>query len=67
MEWLIGSGVMMLVAALVWLLPLILIARSDRTEGGEKLLWLLIVLFVSWFAWIVYLLIAPISDKLKKL
>lgn len=67
MDWIFGGGVMMLVAALVWLLPLILIARSDRTEGGEKLFWLLIVFFVSWFAWIVYLLVAPLSKKLEKL
>ncbi|MCB1738664.1 MAG: hypothetical protein KDI42_11100 [Gammaproteobacteria bacterium] len=67
MEWLLGGGVLMLLALLAWLLPIILIARSDRTEGGEKLFWVLVTLFVSWFAWIIYLLVAPISKKLEKL
>ncbi|MCB1735517.1 MAG: PLDc N-terminal domain-containing protein [Gammaproteobacteria bacterium] len=57
----------MLLALVAWLLPIILIARSDRTEGGEKLLWVLVTLFVSWFAWILYLLVAPIGEKLKKI
>ena len=67
MEWLLGGGVLMLLALLAWLLPIILIARSDRTQGGEKLFWVLVTLFVSWFAWIIYLLVAPISKKLEKL
>ena len=67
MEWLLGGGVLMLLALLAWLLPIILIARSDRTEGGEKLFCVLVTLFVSWFAWIIYLLVAPISKKLEKL
>lgn len=67
MGWLLGGGVVMLLALVAWLLPIILIARSDRTEGGEKLLWVLVTLFVSWFAWILYLLVAPIGEKLKKI
>ncbi|HTN20689.1 MAG TPA: PLDc N-terminal domain-containing protein [Pelobium sp.] len=49
--------------AFVWLLPIIIIASSRKTSGGEKLAWLLAVLFVSWFAWIFYLLLAPIKKK----
>ncbi len=64
MEYL-GFG--MLLAAMMWLLPLVLIMRSNKTEGGEKLFWVLMVLFVSWFAWIIYLLLAPVGKKLKKL
>lgn len=48
---------------LVWLIPFVAIAVSDRTEGGEKLAWLLAVFFVSWFAWIFYLLLAPLKQK----
>ena len=58
-------GILLLLAAagLLWLLPIIVIARSGRTTGGEKLAWILAVLFVSWFAWVFYLLLAPIKSK----
>ena len=28
---------------LIWLLPTILVARSDRTQGDEKLAWVLLI------------------------
>ncbi len=55
-----GAGFMMLFL-LIWLFPIILILQSDKTSGAEKLFWLLAVLFVSWFAWIFYLLLAPVG------
>ena len=48
---------------LIWLLPIILVARSDRTQGDEKLAWVLLIIFVSWLAWIFYLLLAPLKKK----
>lgn len=48
---------------LIWVLPVISIAFSNRTRGKEKLAWILAVIFISWFAWIFYLLLAPISKK----
>jgi hypothetical protein len=45
------------------LLPIFLILKSNKTSGAEKLFWLLAVLFVSWFAWIFYMLLAPIGNK----
>ncbi len=45
----------------IWLLPLILIIRSERVGGREKLAWVLAVLFISWFAWIFFLLLAPLK------
>lgn len=48
---------------LLYLLPIIIIALSNRTAGMEKLAWILLVIFVSWFAWIFYALFAPISDR----
>lgn len=44
---------------LVWLIPFVLLIRSNRTEGVTKLLWLIVMLCVSWFAWIAYLLLVP--------
>ncbi len=58
----LGAGMLMLFL-FVWLLPIILILRSDKTSGAEKLFWLVAVLFVSWFAWILYMLLAPIGSK----
>ena len=48
---------------LVWLLPILLIVGSDKTTGGEKLAWVLAILFVSWFAWVFYLLLAPVKKS----
>lgn len=48
---------------LIWLLPIIIIASSDVTTGGEKLAWILAIIFLSWFAWIFYFLLAPLKEK----
>lgn len=58
-------GILMVlgVIAFVWLLPLLIIISSGKTTGAEKLAWVLAVIFISWFAWIFYLLLAPIKKK----
>ena len=50
-----------LVILIGWLLPIIIILGSSKTSGGEKLAWILLIIFVSWFAWIFYWLLAPIK------
>ncbi len=50
----------------VWLLPILIIAASDRTSGPEKLLWILAIVFLSWFAWIFYFLFAPIAGRRRE-
>ncbi len=47
----------------IWLLPFLIIATSDKTTGGEKIAWLLAMIFLSWFAWIFYWLLAPLKQK----
>lgn len=47
----------------LWLLPILLILLSNRTSGGEKLLWILAVIFISWFSWIFYMLLAPLDRR----
>ncbi len=47
----------------IWLLPILIIAASDRTSGAEKLAWILAIVFLSWFAWIFYFLFAPIAGR----
>ena len=59
------SLLFLLIIGFLWLLPLIVILFSRKTTGGEKIAWILAVLFVSWFAWIFYLLLAPIKKKNK--
>jgi hypothetical protein len=41
----------------------VVILSSSRTSGGEKAAWILAVIFISWFAWIFYFLLAPISGN----
>jgi hypothetical protein len=47
----------------IWLLPILIIATSDKTTGGEKFAWILAIIFLSWFAWIFYFLLAPLKPK----
>lgn len=53
----------MLAFFFLWLLPILIIADSNKTTGGEKLLWILAIIFLSWFAWILYFLVAPIKPR----
>ena len=55
----------MFICLVIWMLPIIFIAASDRTSGKEKLAWVLAVIFISWFAWIFYLLLAPLKRKVQ--
>ncbi|HEX6998613.1 MAG TPA: hypothetical protein VF322_10740 [Gammaproteobacteria bacterium] len=48
---------------LIWLLPILIIVCSDKTTGGEKLAWIIAIVFFSWFAWIFYFLLAPIKPR----
>lgn len=48
---------------LLWLLPILIIADSDKTTGGEKAAWILAIIFLSWFAWIFYFLLAPLKPR----
>ncbi len=47
----------------IWVLPILIILSSDKTTGGEKLAWILAMIFLSWFAWIFYFLLAPIKPR----
>lgn len=52
-----------LLCFLLWLLPILIIAGSDKTTGAEKLAWILAIIFLSWFAWIFYFLLAPVKPR----
>ena len=55
--------IVMIFCALIWLLPILLIAGSDKTEGKEKFAWILAVIFITWFAWVFYMLLAPLKRR----
>lgn len=64
MPSLLGLGVAgLLLVAIIWWLPVVLILRSKKTNGAEKLVWVLLIFFFSWFSWLLYLLIAPVGEK----
>ncbi len=50
-------------ALVIWFLPILIILCSDRTSGGEKLAWIIAIVFFSWFAWIFYALLAPLKAR----
>lgn len=57
-----GFGLLILMlVGLFWLIPFMVILGSDKTSGKEKAAWILAVIFISWFAWIFYLLLAPLK------
>jgi hypothetical protein len=57
------SLIVILLCFIIWLIPIVKIAQSNRTQGGEKLAWLILIIFIFWFAWIFYLLLAPLKSN----
>jgi hypothetical protein len=49
--------------AFIWVCPILIIFNSRKTSGAEKLAWILAVIFISWFAWVFYWLLAPLNRK----
>lgn len=62
MEFIFGAFALVFMG-FIYLIPILWIIASRRTTGGEKLAWILAVIFVSWFAFIFYLLLAPLNDS----
>lgn len=58
-----NGGIFIILILVIWLIPFLLIATSNRTCGNEKVAWLLAMFFVSWFAWIFYMLLAPLKSS----
>lgn len=53
----------LLIVGFVWIFPLLIIMSSSKTTSGEKMAWLLAVVFISWLAWIFYALLAPLKQR----
>jgi Bacterial SH3 domain len=60
---LFGILFFVVVIGFLWLLPILIIISSRKTTVGEKIAWVLAVIFISWFAWVFYMLLAPIKKK----
>ncbi|MFM7639738.1 MAG: hypothetical protein ACKO67_08435 [Bacteroidota bacterium] len=60
---LIVSLIIVAIYALIWLAPLLIISKSSKTSGSEKIAWIIAMLFVSWGAFVFYLLLAPLKKR----
>jgi len=49
----------------VWLFPTAIVTKSRRISANEKIAWILLMLFLSWFAFIFFCLMAPIGRTQK--
>lgn len=63
MESSVAPLVLLVFLGILWLVPLLSVLFSSKTSGSEKLAWILAIIFISWGAWIFYLLLAPLKKK----
>lgn len=54
---------LILLPFIIWILPVILISTSSRASPRERLAWVLLVVFISWFSWALYLIFAPVRKE----
>jgi hypothetical protein len=57
------DGLIILILIFLWMFPFLNVLFSSSVSGTEKIAWLLAIMFISWFAWIFYLLLAPIKRR----
>jgi len=51
------------ITVLIWLLPIVDIARSSKVDKDEKLLWIFACVALSWFCWILFYAVAPLKKR----
>ncbi|TGV19137.1 hypothetical protein E5N72_03240 [Pseudoalteromonas sp. MEBiC 03607] len=49
-----------------YILPVVIVLNSKRTQGHEKNAWLIGIIFFSWLALVMYLTIIPKHGRVKK-
>ena len=47
--------------AIFWFLPILLVAKNRNIKSDKKMLWIVAVVFLSWIAWILCTIFAPVS------
>lgn len=58
--------VLMLLAISLYLIPLGMIAKSRRTRGHEKTVWLMVTLVFSWVSLLLYYTVVPTLEERKQ-
>lgn len=51
--------------SIIWFIPWFLILFTDKVKKSEKVLWLMLIFFGTWFAYGFYHLVAPIKGEDK--
>lgn len=57
------SYLLIFLFALIWLLPILDVYRSNKISNDERIFWLFACVFVSWWAWVCFYLFAPVFKK----
>ncbi|NOJ18010.1 hypothetical protein F0239_11100 [Vibrio jasicida] len=57
----IPGAIVSAIIIIAWFVPFMIITTSRQTGRPEKFLWVCALLFVSWFCWIIYWLVAPLK------
>ncbi len=52
-----------IVITVVWGIPLGFIISDPIISTKERIIWIFAVIFVSWFAWLLYFLVAPVLPR----
>ena len=52
-----------LLAFLLWGIPLGFIVSDPIVSRKERIIWVFATLFVTWFAWLLFLWVAPVLPK----
>lgn len=63
MEFIIGAIGFILAAIFLYMIPILWVLFSRKVSGVEKLGWVLAILFISWIAWIIFLIVAPVKKR----
>lgn len=56
----IGAAIAIVV---LWGIPLGFILSDPIISRKERIIWVFAVVFVSWFAWLLYFLVAPVLPR----
>lgn len=63
MEFIIGAIGFILAVIFLYMIPILWVLFSRKVSGVEKLGWVLAILFISWIAWIIFLIVAPVKKR----
>lgn len=61
-----GISIWQLIILVVLLWPIVHVLISDRSHGGAKFGWFLAVLFFSWFAFAIFLIVTQGTKDSRK-